>query len=298
LGADYLLTKPLDFDSVFNLLKKWETETPVQANLKPELDEYGKKLPFSTINMSCYICGYESVKMHVPIQGAFEENWDQGLYPVYKSLEEYEEWDFLRSMVAVCPYCYFASSSYEDFSDTPGNPFPYKPDAKRILSRTISGRKKILSGIDGVDKRFDSPHRDQDLVISSLRLAEKCMNGLILGEKQGTHFQLGYYCVLLGCLDKSKQDSYFQSALENFNNQLRYKTASNTDIIKSHFFCMVLNMALGQSAKAKEIIQSVTIMYSEKTTGEANEEEKTWLKRISRVWELGVDADMVKKIEG
>ncbi len=66
LGADYLLTKPLDVETLYNLLERWTCQILGKEALKAELDTSGKKYPFSIIEKCGYICGYENVKFFHP----------------------------------------------------------------------------------------------------------------------------------------------------------------------------------------------------------------------------------------
>ena len=244
LGIDYFLPKPLEYDSLLNLLAKWDSGVKIIHGIIAD-DKAKDKLPYFTIKRCCYICGYEDVKMHVPIKDGYIEDWSKGLSPFYKAKSGYVKWDFLRSMVAVCPYCCFASSKIEDWAEVPGKHFPYKSDAKKILSRTIAGRKKLVGATQDVDLRFNEPNRSPELTILSFKLAEKCVSGLIMGEKSGTHMQLGYYNTLLGSLQPELLTSYYRESVENFLNQLKLGDMSNVERIMAYFFLIGLKLFLG-----------------------------------------------------
>lgn len=295
-GADYLMTTPLDFELLIALLTIWSKKESKKVKLVAQTDDSGNKFPFSTVSKCCYICGYEDVKIHLPIEEAYEESWEAGIFPEYRSHKGYESWDFLRTMVFVCPYCFFASSHSEDFSDIPDQPFPYKVDAKRILSRTMSTRKRFVSGPRDVDKRFDDPRRDKDLVISSFKLAEKCMNGLILGEKKGTHCQLGYYHFLLGALDKTSRDTYYFNALESFNNHLKLEPERSALTTMAYFFIIVIKMATGHSEEVKTMVDKVVSDYGDKKSKDLQPLEKTWLKRIIQLWQSGLISEKQREL--
>ncbi len=296
LGIDYLMFKPIEYYALNSWLKRWMVEEAHGVS-SDGVKKTGKTYPFITVEKCCYICGYQQVQFHMPVDDAYEVDWTPGIYPIYKSKEGYEPWDFLRSMVAVCPYCCFASSKPEDWADGPGKAFPYKQDAKKILSRTIATRKKLAGITLDVDNRFDKPARSHELAITSFKLAEKCMNGLILGEKQGTHAQLGFYNILLGCLESGSPDSYYTSALENFTNQLKQKKMSGLDRVVSYFFLIALRIYMGDSENCKTLMQRLSDFYSDKEENDVGEEEKRWLSRVSYVWNNGIAAELKRTIE-
>jgi len=296
LGIDYFLPKPLDYESVLNLLAKWDSGVKIVHGIISDDDEK-EKLPYFTLKRCCYICGYEDVKMHIPLKDGFFEDWSKGLSPYYHTTSGFVKWDFLRSMVAVCPYCCFASSNMEDWAEAPGKSFPYKSDAKKILSRTIAGRKKLVGISMDVDNCFDDPARSPERTIQSFKLAEKCVSGLILGEKSGTHVQLGFYNTILGSLQPELFSTYYPEAVENFSNQLKLGNMSNVDKIRAYFFLVGLKLFLGEYEMSKSLMHELSELYSEKNEAEISEEEKTWLQRVSVVWKNGVDSDFQRTLD-
>ncbi|MBF0430906.1 MAG: DUF2225 domain-containing protein [Fibrobacteria bacterium] len=297
LGTDYILTKPLDMEALHNLLARWSKEIMGNAEIKLQEDLTGNKLPFTIVDKCCYICGYEKVKIFMPIKGAYVESWENGLFPVYTSMKGYGSWDFFKTIISICPFCFFASSDPEDFSENPSMRFPYEGDAKKILSRTIGTRKKMVAESKEIDLRFNPPDRDVELVIDSLKLAEKCMNGLVLGGKSSAHALLGFYQVLLGSINRQTQTKYYDSALECFQNQLRITNTSPEIISMSNYFLMVLNMAIGKSEVAKEVMKKVVDWYSDRGNEGIGSGEKLWLKRLSDVWNNGLLPDTLREIE-
>ncbi len=298
LGADHLFIKPFDYFQLIDIIEEWHQKSEnFTVTLPIDINQDGEKLPFKTIKKHCFICGYEDVRYFEPIEGAYSEAWSTGLYPTYSKQGDYALWDFLKNFVAVCPYCFFASSDSVDFANRPGQPFPYLEDAKKILSRTIPARKKMVSGALSIDERFNNPNRDLTTILDSLKLAEKCMNGLILGAKEGTHCQLGYYQLMQGALDFKNREPHYGEALESFNNQLRESQISGEILVKSSYFLTVLYMALGKSSIAKKVMQGIAVRYNEKNIKKVTGGERVWLKKISTVWEEGVDPTTPRVIE-
>ncbi len=290
LGALELFIKPLDLAVLEKVLNDAVAQqrrlNAGDAMINPAT---GKKLPFRAATKCCYICGYEKVHVFLPIREGFSEDWSHGAYPVYKAKGGYDAWDFLKSHVMVCPYCFFASGDPEDFAPAPDAPYPYSEESKKILARSITVRKRLVPEAKDVDMRFDSPFRKKDRVMQSLLLANKCCNGLILAGKKGSYGQAGIYCALLGTLMHPDGENYYREAFTSFENQLKIKDNSRLIRIKNYYFCVVLNMLLSRTALGRPIMQEVENMYQDKRLEDLQEEEREWLMRITHAWKNGID---------
>ena len=165
----------------------------------------GKKYPFRMARKCCFICGFEKVQVFLPIPSGYVEDWGKGPFPTFSAKPGFEEFDLLKTLVMVCPYCAFASSDASDFADSPSSTFPYSEESKKILARSMSFRKRLIPDAQDIEPRFDHPHRDRETVIVSLVLAEKCCNGLILAGKPGAYCDAGVYSTLLGTISGGRR---------------------------------------------------------------------------------------------
>ncbi len=310
LGLSYFMPKPTDSVAMKNLFEHWcsveeldaSKEKALATQIKEEVVaeekvETRSNQPYEEKIKCCFICGSENVHFFKPVLNSYKENWATGLFPTYEPLNGFEEWDQLKTLVSVCPYCFFASSKEEDFADKPDSPFPYHTDAKRILSRTIISRRKLLSEVVENDERFNSPYRDRALVIDSLKLADKCMNGLILGEKKGAYSQIGYYQFLLGTLVEKNKESYYKSSLDKFENVFKHKDSKEAEIIFSIYFLMSINMMHANTDIVREKYKWLEDRYMDKELSALNTEEKIWYDRVQNLWENGVLKNEQREIE-
>ena len=111
-GTDYFHPKPNENEAITQLMVRWDLQIKSKlANPKvnSSITEGGSKpqkikVPYYTLKRCCYICGYENVRMHMPVEEGFREDWSNGLSPIFHAKKGFQKWDFLRSMVAVCPY--------------------------------------------------------------------------------------------------------------------------------------------------------------------------------------------------
>jgi hypothetical protein len=229
------------------------------------------------------------VPVFSPIEGAYTQDWSRGAYPIFGAKGGYEAWDFLKTLVTVCPYCFFSSSDPEDFSPGPETPYPYSEESKKILARSITVRKRLVPEAKDVDTRFDSPFRNRELVMSSLVLANKCCNGLVLAGKMGSYSQAGIYCALLGALVHPGGEHHYREAYTCFENQLKVKETPRPTLLKTYYFCIVLHMLLSRTAFGRVIMQTIETMYQDKPLEEIGEEERDWLVRINYTWKHGID---------
>ncbi len=287
-GVEAILSKPLDYGVLADMLQQAISRSSAGSIEEATVNKAtGKKYPFRISKRCCYICGYEKVQVFLPIKEGYVENWNRGVFPQYESKSGYEEWDHLKTLVMVCPYCFFASSDPADFAESKESTYPYSEESKKILARSISIRKRLVPEALDVDPRFDHPHRDRDTVMVSLVLAEKCCNGLILAGKVGAYGQAGVYTTLQGALNYSNSEKYFREALMSFENQLKNKETPRRVLVRTYFFCIVLNMQLNRTVVGRDIMKKVEEMYADARYEEIGEEEREWLMRINYIWKHG-----------
>lgn len=295
LGVEIILSKPLDFGLLIDKLQQLVNKTTtVAVEEAVENKATGKKYPFHVSKKRCFICGYQKVNVFLPIANGMFEDWGRGVLPSYSPKNGYEEWDWLKTMVSVCPYCLFASSDPKDFADNEDANYPYNEESKKILARSISIRKRLVPEALEIDPRFDHAHRDRETVLVSLILAEKCCNGLILAGKPGAYSQSGFYSTLIGAIQNSEEK--YQEALVSFKNELKHKDSPRRVLVRTHFFCIVLNMQLNQTALGRDIMKKVESLYADARYEEISDEERDWLMRINQVWKVGMGSGPLRQI--
>jgi CheY-like chemotaxis protein len=288
-GVEAILAKPLDYGVLADMLQQ-----AISKSSKTIVEEAatnkatGKKYPFRIAKKCCFICGYEKVQVFLPIKEGYIEDWNRGSFPHFTARNGYEEWDLMKTLVMVCPYCFFASSDPNDFADNKDAPYPYSEESKKILARSISIRKRLVPEALDVDPRFDHPHRDRDTVMVSLVLAEKCCNGLILAGKPGAYCQAGVFTTLQGALNYTAAEKYFREGLVSFENQLKHKDSPRRVLVRTYFFCIVLNMHLSKTIVGRDIMKKVEELYSDARYEEISDEEREWLMRINLIWKNGL----------
>ena len=295
LGVEMILSKPLDFDSLIEGLQGVVEKNSSIVQEAMVNRATGKKYPFRVAIKFCFICGYEKVNVFLPIREGISEDWVQGSFPIYSSTNGYEDWDGLKSLVAVCPYCLFASMDPNDFADNHKSPYPYSEESKKILTRSMSFRKRLVPEALDIEPRFDSPFRSPDTVMVSLVLAEKCCNGLILAGKQGAYAEGGLCTTLIGAL-KNDSPEYYREALTSFENQLKHKDTPRRFLVKTYFFCIVLNMHLNRTSLGRDIMKKVEDLYANARYEEISEEEREWLMRINYLWKNGMGPNPRREI--
>ncbi|MDQ3002671.1 MAG: response regulator [Fibrobacterota bacterium] len=287
-GVVAILSKPLDFGVLADMLQQaisnWSAMNVEEAATNKAT---GKKYPFRIARKCCYICGFENVQVFLPIKDAYHEDWNRGSFPQYASKSGYEDWDHLKTLVMVCPYCFFASSDPMDFAESKAAAYPYNEESKKILARSISIRKRLVPDALDVDPRFDHPHRDKETVVVSLVLAEKCCNGLILAGKPGAFCQAGVFTTLQGALNFNNSEKYYQEGLVSFVNQLKHKDVPRRVLVRTYFFCIVLNMFLNRTVVGRDIMKKVEELYAVARYEEISDEEREWLMRINLIWKNG-----------
>lgn len=296
-GVEAILSKPLDYGVLVDMLQQAVSRATGESVEEAEVNKAtGKKYPFRVARRCCYICGYERVQAFLPVKDAFSEDWNRGVFPQFASKAGYEEWDHLKTLVMVCPYCFFASSDPADFAEGKDSVYPYSEESKKILARSISIRKRLVPEALDVDPRFDNPHRDRDTVLISLVLAEKCCNGLILAGKVGSYAQAGVYTTLQGALNYANAEKYYREALMSFENQLKNKETPRRVLVRTYFFCIVLNMQLNRTVVGRDIMKKVEELYADARYEEIGEEEREWLMRINHIWKNGCGSGVPRDI--
>lgn len=296
LSVQAILSKPLDFGVLIDILQEAVSKGAGPAAEEAEINKAtGKKYPFTVARRWCFICGFEKVQVFLPVKLGYVEDWNKGPFPNYTARNGYEDWDFLKTMVMVCPYCLFASSDPSDFAEAPDSSYPYSEESKKILARSISFRKRLVPEALDIDARFDHPHRDRELVQITLVLAEKCSNGLILAGKVGAYCQTGVYSTLLGALQNGSADKY-REALMSFENQLKHKDTPRRVLVKTYYFCIVVNMLLNRTIVGRDIMKKVEELYADARYEEISEEEREWLMRINHIWKHGLASKLIREI--
>jgi CheY-like chemotaxis protein len=297
LMVEAILSKPLDFGVLTDMLQQAISNSSMsQEEEALENKMTGRRYPFRMSKKCCYICGYDKVQIFMPIKEGYTEDWNRGSFPQFHSKNGYEEWDLLKTMVMVCPYCFFASSDPVDFADSKDSPYPYSEESKKILARSISIRKRLVPEALDIDSRWDHPHRDRDTVLNSLILAEKCCNGLILAGKPGSYCQAGVFTTLLGALNYSTSEKYYREGLQSFENQLKHKETPRRVLVRTYFFCIVLNMLLNRTIVGRDIMKKVEELYADARYEEISEEEREWLMRINLIWKNGCGSGVPRDI--
>jgi CheY-like chemotaxis protein len=301
-GADLFLQKPVREPVLLGIAKKYTSiEIAEEEEEHETLLHYEADQAYIVHIRTCYFCGCEHVNFFVPRKEAYEESWNNGLFPVFIPKEGFQKWDFMRTMIAVCPSCLFASHDIKDFAvDANHTSFPYSGDAKRILSRGIATRKKMI-GIESTETAFSNPNRNMQRVMESFLLAEKSGNGLVVGDKEGVYCDIGFYTALRAAIrysqtqDKIAYQNELRICIELFMNQLKVHNMSRITRAKTYYFLIVLNIATGTSIKANEHKGELETFYRKiGGTDDAAPEERVWNERLLHIWKEGINTDMVR----
>lgn len=297
LGVEAIFSKPLDFGLLADMLQQAIANNSASKVEEAETNSAtGKKYPFRIARKFCFICGYDQVPVFLPVKEGYSEDWHRGAFPQFHSRNGYEDFDLLKIMVMVCPYCFFASSDPADFADNKDTPYPYSEESKKVLARSISIRKRLVPESLDIDSRFDNPHRDRDTVMYSLILAEKCSNGLILAGKPGAYSQTGLFTMLQGSLIYATAEKYYREGLGSFENQLKHKESPRRVLVRTYFFCIVLNMLLNRTIAGRDFMKKVEELYADARYEEISEEEREWLMRINQIWKTGCGSGAPREI--
>lgn len=305
-GAELFLQKPIREPVLLGIAKKYTTIEVDDHQVEEEIIlPFEPDQPYTVHVKCCYFCGYDHVNVFVPRPEAFVETWQTGLFPVYKNNDGFQRWDFLRNMISVCPSCLFSSMDANDFAINRSRPpFPYKQDAKRILSRNISTRKRMIESVTDFDTAFSNPNRNLRLTMSSFQLAEKSGNGLVMGDKEGIYAEVGFYTLMYAILryttnlDRIDYHSNLRESLNLFLNQLKLPSMRRQTRAKTYYFIIALHMALGESIKANEMKQKLEAFYQNQGSDDATDEERLWNERLYHIWKNGVDAEAIRDLEG
>lgn len=303
-GAELFLQKPLREPVLLGIAKKYTvTEIDESQMVESVVLPFEPDQPYLVHVKCCYFCGYDHVNVFMPRPEAFTENWDSGLFPTYQVKEGFQPWDFLRTTISVCPSCLFASRDPNDFAiNRKHTTFPYKSDAKRILSRSISSRKRMIDSSTDYDIAFSNPNRTLRLTMDSFLLAEKGGNGLVMGDKEGVYTDIGFYTLMHAVLrysqhqDKMDYQVNLRESLNQFLNQLKLPKMRRDIRAQTFYFIIALHMALGESIKANEMKQELEHFYQSQPTDDASDEERIWNERLLHIWKYGVDADSMREL--
>jgi CheY-like chemotaxis protein len=303
-GADLFLQKPIREPVLLGIAKKY---TAIEITDEEEEHEtilhYDVDQPYTVHIRTCYFCGCDHVNFFVPRPEAFEETWAYGLFPKYLPKDGFPSWDFMRTLIGVCPSCLFASYDINDFAvDSKHTSFPYSGDAKRILSRGIAARKKMV-GAENTDTIFSNPNRNLQRVMESFLLAEKGGNGLVIGDKEGVYCDVGFYSTMYAVLrysqsqDKIEYQNSLRKSLDLFSNQLKIQNTSRITRAKTYYFLIAINMATGASIRANEMKLEFENFYR-KIGGadDAAQEERIWNERLLYIWKEGVNPDVIREL--
>ncbi|MCL2284023.1 MAG: response regulator [Fibromonadales bacterium] len=303
-GADLFLQKPIREPILLGIAKKYTSIEIAEGEEEQEtILHYDADQPYTVHIRTCYFCGCNHVNFFVPRPEAYTESWDNGLFPKYIPNEGFLKWDFMRTMVAVCPSCLFASYDINDFAvDARHTSFPYSGDAKRILSRGIATRKKMVN-VENTETAFSNPNRNIQRVIEAFLLAEKGGNGLVIGDKDGVYCDIGFYTTMYAVLryginqDKIEYQNNLRESIDLFSNQLKIQSTSRVTRAKTYYFLIALNMATGASIRANEMKQELELFYRKiGGSDDAAYEERIWNERLLYIWKEGVNPEAIREL--
>ncbi len=304
LGADDYLQKPIVKDNLIQAIEKQLTARAnlikAQADIPDEVVTHAKSQPFEVHIKKCYICGYDQVRVFIPKATAYTEDWDAGFFPTFDPTDGYQKWDFLRTIVSVCPSCLFSSTDANDFSKKVTHTiFPYDVDAKKVLGQGIAARKRMVERDHSeMVHNFDKASRSHDETIQVLEIAEKCANGLAQGNKSGVYAQIAMCRLYIGVLNRKRLQEMAGLALKNFKDQLKDPEISRELTAQCYYFIIILYMVLGESLKANEEKTNLEKYYQNLPEDfQASIEERNWNQRLFNIWRDGIDNSMPREIE-
>jgi hypothetical protein len=298
------MQKPLKEITLLAFVRKYLEDDTQEGKTEAIILPYEHDQPYLIQLKCCHICGYDHVNVFLPRPEALVEDWKYGLFPTFHSKAPFHSWNFIRTMVSVCPSCLFASIDPNDFAQNRDElTYPYKMDAKKILARNITIRKKMVDAKDELSIAFSNPNRKAQQIIQSFVLAERCANGLVLGDKDGVYCDLGFCILMRGVLEyvnggeKPELLECFRESLNMYYNQLKIPSTRRRVKIRAYYFIITLHIALSESIKANEMKTQVEHMYTDISIEETSEEERMWSERLQNVWTNGVDLDAIKNLE-
>lgn len=291
--------KPIPKEKLVEMVYQLKSNSIANAGVSSVILESPATQPWEIHIKSCYVCAYDNVKVFVQKKGAYKEDWKNGFFPEYIANEGFSNFDFLKTYISVCPSCLFASNSINDFSEKNQHlELPFNPEAKKVLAMGISGRRRIL-GLAPDAKHcflFDSPNREIEAVSSSFKLAQKCANALVLGNKPGSHADTGMAYLLEFALEEKKNNEMLRNALQLFQGQLKVSTNSRELNSRCYYFCIMIHFALGESQKANNTKEALEEYYSSVGGDGATEQEIEWNQRLLHVWQYGVDIHTQRRL--
>jgi len=304
VGANEFLQKPIKDITLLAFVRKYLETNPEEKHSEETYLPFEPDQAYLIQLKCCHICGYDHVNVFKPRPNALIEDWKYGLFPVYHSTEGFHNWNFVRTLISVCPSCLFASNDPLDFAnDTNSLTFPYKMDAKKILARNITIRKKLVDAKDELMLAFSNPNRKNDVVIKSYMLAERCANGLVLGDKDGVYCDLGFCILMRGVLEfvyggeKQELQARLREALSMFLNQMKIPNTRRRVKIRAYYFIITLHIALSESILANEMKTQLEKMYEDVAMDDTTPEELMWSERLQNVWTNGVNLDGMKHLD-
>jgi len=303
-GASDFLQKPIKEITMLAFVRKYLEANPEEKIAEGVFLPHDNDQSYLIQLKCCHICGYDHVNVFLPRPEALIEDWQKGLFPVYHAKPAFRDWNFVRTLVSVCPSCLFSSIDPTDFAVNRNSlTFPYKMDAKKILARNITMRKKMVDAKEELCLHFSNPNRKNEIVIKSFLLAERCANGLVLGDKDGVYCDLGFCILMRGVLEfvyggeKPELMSSLRESLTMFLNQLKVPNTRRKVKVRAYYFIITLHIALGESIKANEMKTQVEKMYSEVAIEDTSVDERMWSERLQHVWTNGVDIDAIKHLD-
>lgn len=303
-GATFFMQKPLKEITLLAFVRKYLENDSEEGKTEEIILPHENDQPYLIQLKCCHICGYDHVNVFLPRPNALVEDWKYGLFPIFHSNAPFHPWNFIRTMVSVCPSCLFASIDPNDFAQNRDDlTYPYKMDAKKILARNITIRKKMVDAKDELSIAFSNPNRKAQQIIQSFVLAERCANGLVLGDKDGVYCDLGFCILMRGILEyvnggeKPELLECFRESLNMYYNQLKIPSTRRRVRIRAYYFIITLHIALSESIKANEMKTQVEHMYADISIEETSEQERMWSERLQHVWTNGVDLDAIKNLE-
>ena len=303
-GANEFLQKPIKEITLLAFVRKYLETNREEKTAEVVFLPHDNDQSYQIQLKCCHICGYDHVNVFLSLPDALTEDWGYGLFPIYHSKENYHPWNFVRTLVSVCPSCLFSSIDPLDFAVNRNSlTFPYKMDAKKILARNITMRKKMVDAKEELNLNFSNPNRKNDIVIKSFLLAERCANGLVLGDKEGVYCDLGFCILMRGVLEfvyggeKPELMTTLRESLTMFLNQLKVPNTRRKVKVRAYYFIITLHIALGESIRANEMKTQVEKMYSDVAIEDTSSDERIWSERLQHVWTNGVDIDAIKHLD-
>ena len=77
---------------------------------------------------------------------------------------------------------------------------------------------------------------------------------------------------------------------------VRLGKTSRRVLVRTYFFCIVLNMLLNRTVVGRDIMKKVEELYADARYEEITEEEREWLMRINLIWKNGCGSGVPRDI--